>query len=186
MTQFSTDFFDRRAPDVAHDLVGARLTVDGVGGVIVETEAYDADDPASHSHRGMTARNAAMFGPPGHFYVYRIYGLHLCLNIVCGPPGTGAAVLIRALRPTAGLDLMRRRRGTDRLVQLASGPGRLCQALAVTMAFNHRPLNEAGVMLEAPERTASVGRGARVGIARAVERLWRFGEVGSPFLSRPL
>jgi len=186
LTPFSTAFFDRPAPDVAHDLIGSRLTVDGVGGVIVETEAYEADDPASHSHRGMTGRNAAMFGPSGHLYVYRIYGLHLCLNIVCGPPGTGAAVLIRALRPAAGLDLMALRRGTDRLDRLASGPGRLCQALAVTMGFNHRPLNETGAMLEARERPVSVGQGPRVGITRAVDRPWRFGEVGSPFLSRPL
>ncbi len=186
MTPVSTDFFGRQAPEVAHDLIGARLTVDGVGGVIVETEAYEADDPASHSHRGMTGRNAAMFGPPGHLYVYRIYGRHLCLNLVCGPPGTGAAVLIRALRPTAGLDLMRLRRGTDCLEGLASGPGRLCEALAVTMEFNHRPVSGTGVMLEARERPVSVGRGRRVGITRAVDRLWRFGEVGSPFLSRPL
>lgn len=180
------EIFDRPAPEVAPDLIGARLTVDGVGGVIVETEAYEADDPASHSYRGPTPRNAAMFGPPGHLYVYRIYGLHLCLNLVCGPSGRGAAVLIRALRPTAGLDLMQVRRRTDRRDRLASGPGRVCEALAITAAFNQRPLGEAGLVLEAASEPVEIGTGPRIGVTRAVDRPWRFCEVGSPFISRPL
>src|SRR5689334_16833938 len=126
------DFFARSVHDVAPELVGTALYVDGVGGTIVEVEAYHPDDPASHGFRGLTARNAAMFGPPGHAYVYRSYGIHWCLNLVCEEEGVASAVLLRALEPTRGLDLMRARRGVDDTRLLCSGQGRLCQSLAVT------------------------------------------------------
>src|SRR5213078_1942917 len=118
--------------DVAPALIGAELYVDGIGGVVVEVEAYDHEDPAAHGFGGRTERNAAMFGPPGHAYVYRSYGLHWCLNAVCEAEGVASAVLIRALEPTAGIDEMRRRRGLDDERLLCAGPGRLCQALAIT------------------------------------------------------
>ncbi|MDP3172455.1 MAG: DNA-3-methyladenine glycosylase [Polaromonas sp.] len=170
---------------VARQLIGATLRVDGVGGVIVETEAYDREDPASHSFAGPTARNAAMFGPPAHAYVYRSYGIHWCLNIVCREDGHGAGVLIRAIEPLAGLDRMRERRGLDDLRLLCAGPGRVGQALGITHAHN-------GLAIDAPpfELFPASGRprvisGPRIGISKAVEQPWRFGLEGSHFLSRP-
>jgi DNA-3-methyladenine glycosylase len=179
-------FFDRPLLEVARDLVGVTLTVDGVGGIIVETEAYHHQDPASHTFRGPTARNAAMFGPPGHAYVYLSYGLHWCLNIVAhrGDPGSG--ILLRAIEPTAGLETMMARRGTRQIRQLCSGPGRLTQALGVTRAHNGLPVDQPPFTLTARERPVEVAAGARIGISRAVDKPWRFGLAGSAFLSRPM
>ena len=126
----------RAAPDVARELVGWTFLVDGVGGVVVETEAYEPDDPASHSYGGRKARNTTMFGPPGRLYVYRSYGIHWCANVVCGEEDVGAAVLLRALEPTEGLDVMRARRGLDDARLLAAGPGRLTQALGISGAHD--------------------------------------------------
>ena len=177
-------FFARPAASVARELIGATLLVDGVGGIIVETEAYDHEDPASHSYAGPTRRNAAMFGPPGHAYVYRSYGLHWCLNVVCGAQPLGAAVLIRALQPVAGIDVMQHRRGQTVPALLCSGPGRLTQALGVTGAHDGLPLNAAPFSLLAGRPDGAVVSGPRIGITRGVETLWRFGLAGSPFLSR--
>jgi DNA-3-methyladenine glycosylase len=177
-------FFQRPAPDVARDLIGARLSVDGVGGLIVETEAYDRTDPASHSARGPTARNAAMFGPPGHAYVYRSYGLHWCLNAVCGVAADGSAVLIRALQPTNGFAEIQQRRGTADPRLMCSGPGRVCQALAITGASDGKSLNAAPFDIIFRSDPAEVAAGRRIGITRGVETLWRFGLAHSPYLSR--
>ena len=168
---------------MAADLIGWSVFVGGVGGRIVETEAYDHEDPASHSFPGPTARNAVMFGAPAHAYVYRIYGLHWCLNLVCGE-APGGAVLIRALEPTAGLEVMAGRRGTAAVRALCSGPGKLCQALAVTRAHNGLPLDHAPLELR-PGGAAGIITGPRIGITKAAEVPWRFGEAGSRFLSRP-
>jgi DNA-3-methyladenine glycosylase len=180
------DFFARPVLEVAPDLVGVTLLVDGVGGPIVEVEAYHHEDPASHGFAGRTARNASMFGPPGHAYVYRSYGIHWCLNVVCEGVGEASAVLLRALEPVHGVETMRARRGLDDLRLLAAGPGRLCQALAVTREHDGLPLDRPPFELR--ERTAEpeILQGPRVGITRARELPWRFGAAGSRFLSRPL
>ena len=149
-------------------------------------EAYDQEDPASHAFRGRTARNAAMFGPPGHAYVYRSYGVHWCLNLVCDEPGRAEAVLVRALEPTRGLDTMRARRGVEPARALCSGPGKLCQALGVTREHDGLPLDEPPFELRARETTPDVVTGPRVGITRAADRDWRYALAGSPFLSRAL
>ncbi len=169
---------------VARDLIGVRLWIDGVGGAIVETEAYHHQDPASHSHAGPTARNAAMFGPQGCAYVYRSYGIHWCLNLVCGAE-PGSAVLIRALEPQDGLDRMRVRRGVEPVRGLCSGPGKLGQALGVTRALDGARLDRAPFDLAPAQRPWSVQEGPRIGISRAQDQPWRFGAEGSPFLSRP-
>ena len=184
--------FTNDAPQVARALIGATLLVDGVGGVIVETEAYDAGEPAAHSHAGLTPRNRALFGPPGHAYVYRSYGIHWCLNFVCREAGHGAGVLIRALHPTHGLALMRQRRGlsendvdnraNDRL--LCAGPGRVGQALGITLAHNGLPLNTPPFTVRAAPANVNVSSGTRIGISKAVALPWRFGLTGSPYLSR--
>ncbi|MCR0980711.1 DNA-3-methyladenine glycosylase [Roseomonas populi] len=177
-------FFARPAPDVARDLIGATLLVDGVGGLVTETEAYDHEDPASHSYAGRTARNASMFGPPGHAYVYRSYGLHWCLNLVCGTEPAGSAVLIRALEPVAGIEAMRQRRGTAVPRLLCGGPGRLSQALGVTGALDGCPVDRPPFLVLAREREVPVVSGPRIGITRGTETPWRFGLRGSAFLSR--
>ncbi len=179
-------FFQRPVPDVAHDLIGATLLVDGVGGIVVETEAYDRSDPASHSFRGRTPRNAAMFGPAGHAYVYRSYGIHWCLNFVCGAEAAGSAVLIRALEPVAGLDIMRERRGASDPLLLCSGPGRLCQALGITGALDGRPLDAPPFVINGRSELLPVAAGRRIGITRGTGTPWRFGRSGSAFLSRPM
>jgi DNA-3-methyladenine glycosylase len=172
--------------EVAPELVGCTLLVHGVGGSIVEVEAYDQEDPASHGYRGQTARNRSMFGQPGHAYVYRSYGIHWCLNLVCETEGSAAAVLVRALHPTNGLDRMRARRGADDLRLLCSGPGKLCQALGVTGGHDGLPLDRPPFELQAARTPAEVVSGSRVGITAAADRLWRYGLVGSPFLSRSI
>jgi DNA-3-methyladenine glycosylase len=184
LTALARDFFARSVHEVAPELVGAVLLVDGAGGRIVEVEAYDAGDPASHGYRGPTTRNRAMFGPPGHAYVYRSYGVHWCLNLVCGPIGTAEAALVRALEPLAGLERMRERRGLEAERLLCSGPGRLCQALGITGEHDGLPLDRPPFELLPPERGVEVARGPRVGITRAAELLWRYGLAGSPFVSR--
>ena len=178
-------FFDRSVHAVAPELIGATLLVDGVGGVIVELEAYHHTDPAAHSYVGRTARNAVMFGPPGHAYVYRSYGIHWCLNFVCEEEGSASAVLIRALEPRQGLGLMRRRRGLSDARALCSGPGKLCQALAVTHKLNGLALDQAPFDLRARTVAPEIVVGARIGISKAVEHPWRYGLKGSPFLSKP-
>ncbi len=177
-------FFHRPVPVVARDLVGATLLVDGVGGIVVETEAYARDDPASHSFGGRTVRNASMFGPTGHAYVYRSYGIHWCLNAVCDAEALGSAVLIRALEPTAGIELMRQRRGVADVRRLCSGPGRLCQALGVTGALDGLPLDAPPFVLEGRSGPPRIAEGRRIGITQAAETPWRFCLSGSPFLSR--
>jgi DNA-3-methyladenine glycosylase len=178
-------FFARSVHDVAPELVGATLLVDGAGGKIVEVEAYDHEDPAAHGYGGRTARNASMFGPPGRAYVYRSYGVHWCLNFVCEEEGSASAVLIRALEPTHGLDLMAARRGTDEPRLLCAGPGRLCQALGVTGEHDGLRLDEPPFEVYAREEI-EVAVGPRIGITKAAERPWRYGEAGSRFLSRPI
>lgn len=172
--------------EVAPDLIGVTLLVGGVGGRIVEVEAYDAEDPAAHGFRGRTPRNASMFGPPGHAYVYRSHGIHWCLNLVCEEEGSAAAVLLRALEPTHGLDAMRRRRGLEDVRLLAAGPGRLCQALGVTRDHDGLPLVAPPFELFAPAEPTQVVAGTRVGISVATELPWRYAEAGSRWLSRPL
>jgi DNA-3-methyladenine glycosylase len=178
-------FFDRSVHKVAPDLIGATLLVGGVGGVIVEVEAYHHTDPAAHSYRGPTERNAVMFGPPGYAYVYRSYGIHWCLNFVCEEEGSASAVLIRALQPTEGLAAMRRRRGLHEPRALCSGPGKVCEALGVTIKHNGLALDRAPFELRARARKPEIAVGVRIGITKAVAQPWRYGLKGSPFLSKP-
>jgi DNA-3-methyladenine glycosylase len=177
-------FFARSVHEVARALIGATLHVDGIGGRIVEVEAYDQTEPASHSYRGPTRRNRSMFGPPGHAYVYRSYGVHWCVNLVCGGPHA-SALLVRALEPLDGLEVMAARRGTTNPRLLCSGPGRLCQALAITGVHDGLPLDEPPFAVRAAELPARVVTGPRVGISRATDLPWRYGLGDSRFLSRP-
>jgi DNA-3-methyladenine glycosylase len=180
------DFFARSVHEVAPALLGATLLLDGVGGTIVEVEAYDHEDPAAHGFGGRTERNRSMFGPPGHAYVYRSYGIHWCLNFVCEPEEVASAVLIRALEPTRGLDAMAERRGLDDVRLLASGPGRLTQALGVTREHDGLALDRPPFELLPREAEPELAIGPRVGLTKAVEQPWRYGLAGSPFLSRPI
>lgn len=177
-------FFERPAALVASDLVGCAFFVGDVGGVIVETEAYDQEDPASHAFGGPRGRNVAMYGPPGHVYVYRSYGIHWCLNFTCEPEGCGAGVLIRAIEPTAGLDVMAARRGLANPLQLASGPGKVGQALGIDLSHYGRPLEEPPFRLEPRGAVPLLSIGPRIGISKGVATPWRFGLAGSPYLSK--
>ncbi len=177
----TSSFFDRPSLIVAWDLIGVTLLVDGVGGIIVETEAYRRDDPASHSFPGPTKRNAVMFGPPAHAYVYFIYGVHWCLNFTCVD---ASAVLIRALEPTQGLDVMAERRSQTDPRSLCSGPGKLAQALSIGPAHNGLPLLAPPFDLGLKLPSVEVAIGPRIGITKAAEQPWRFGLKGSPYLSR--
>ena len=183
--RLNRDFFGRSVHEVAPELVGATLLFDGIGGRIVEVEAYHHTDPAAHSFHGLTERNEVMFGPPGYAYVYRSYGIHWCLNFVCEPKGSASAVLIRALEPTDGLAAMRRRRGaiSDRL--LCTGPGRLCQALGITRRQNGLAIDEPPFELFARKDPVEVLAGPRIGITKAAEKPWRYGLKASRFLSKP-
>ncbi len=178
-------FFGRSVHDVAPDLIGATLLVNGVGGVIVELEAYHHTDPAAHSFNGPTPRNMVMFGPPGFSYVYRSYGIHWCVNFVCEKEGSASAVLIRALQPTHGIPAMRRRRGLHDERSLCSGPGKLCEALAITIKQSALPLDMPPFELHARTGKVEVITGVRIGITKAVDFPWRYGLKGSKFVSKP-
>ena len=179
------DFFARSVHKVAPDLIGATLLLNGVGGRIVEVEAYHHTDPAAHSFNGKTERNAVMFGPPGVAYVYRSYGIHWCVNVVCEPEGSASAVLIRALEPTEGLRAMQRRRGLKEERLLCSGPGRLCEALGITHAHNGLPVDKPPLVLLPREDEPEIVTGVRIGITKAADLPWRYGLKGSKFLSKP-
>ena len=183
--RLSTAFFAREVETVARALLGVTVLVDGVGGVIVETEAYAPHDPAAHTYRGVTARNAVMFGPVGRAYVYRIYGLHWCLNMVAAGDVPGSAVLIRAIEPRAGLDTMRLRRGMDDVRLLCSGPGRLTQAMGIDASLGGAVLDQPPFALIDREREPEIVVGPRIGITKAADMPWRFCIAGSRFLSRP-
>jgi DNA-3-methyladenine glycosylase len=178
-------FFARSVHSVAPELVGATLLVNGVGGMIVEVEAYHHTDPAAHSFRGRTERNAVMFGPPGYAYVYRSYGIHWCLNFVCEAEGSASAVLVRALAPRYGIALMRRRRNVADDLLLCAGPGRVCQALGITDHHNGLPLDKVPFELRARSEKIELAIGRRVGITKAADNPWRYGLKGSPFVSKP-
>jgi DNA-3-methyladenine glycosylase len=178
-------FFARSVHEVAPDLIGATLLVDGVGGLIVEVEAYHHTEPAAHSHRGPTPRNMVMFGPPGFTYVYRSYGIHWCVNFVCEQNGSAAAVLIRALQPTHGIPAMQRRRGLHDERLLCSGPGKLCEALGISIAHNALPLDAPPIAVYRRTVELEVVSGVRIGITKAADLPWRYGLKGSRFLSKP-
>ena len=178
-------FFARSVHEVAPDLIGATLLVDGVGGIIVEVEAYHHTDPAAHSFRGPTARNKVMFGPPGFAYVYRSYGIHWCVNFVCEEEGSASAVLIRALQPTHGIAIMRRRRRLQDERSLCSGPGKLTEALGISDEHNGLPIDAFPIALHARAGKPDVIAGLRIGLTKAVELPWRYGLKGSRFLSKP-
>ena len=179
------DFFARSVHEVAPELIGATLLFRGVGGIIVEVEAYHHTDPAAHSYGGRTERNAVMFGPPGFAYVYRSYGIHWCLNFVCERAGSASAVLIRAIEPVAGIAAMKRRRKTDDLRALCSGPGKICEALGITRAQNGLALDAPPFELFARAGPVTIAKGVRIGITKAADRPWRYGLAGSKFLSKP-
>jgi DNA-3-methyladenine glycosylase len=180
-------FFERPVLDVARDLVGWTVRHGDTAGVIVETEAYHQDEPACHAHVGLTPRTAPLFGRPGLAYVYRSYGIHALLNVVCEPEDVGAAVLIRALEPVDGLELMRLRRRLDRVHDLCSGPGKLTQALDIELAHNRSDLLGSGPIRLEPPAGASPDllAGPRIGITKAAELPWRFSAAGSRSVSKP-
>ncbi|GKQ50938.1 putative 3-methyladenine DNA glycosylase [Bradyrhizobium sp. Ce-3] len=177
-------FFDRSVHEVAPELIGATFLVGGVGGIITEVEAYHHTEPAAHSYNGPTPRNQVMFGPPGFSYVYRSYGIHWCVNFVCEEAGSASAVLIRAIEPTHGLAAMRRRRGLEDERALCSGPGKLCEAMGITIAHSELPLDRPPIALHARLEPPDIVTGVRIGITKAVELPWRYGLKGSKFLSK--
>jgi len=185
--RLGTAFFDRSVQLVARELIGCRLFVAGCGGVIVETESYERDDPACHAYVGLTARTETLFGPPGRAYVYLSYGIHSLLNFVAEPEGEAAAALIRALEPTAGIEAMRERRGARADRDLCSGPGKLTEALGVGLEHNGADLARDPFLLLPPEAgwEGEVVTGPRVGISKATDRPWRFAAAGNPHVSRP-
>ena len=177
--------FSQDAPALARQLIGATFLANGIGGIIVETEAYDQGEPASHSYSGLTPRNHTMFGEPAHLYVYRSYGIHWCVNFTCREAGHGAAVLIRAIAPTQGLAVMEKRRCTTNPRLLCAGPGRLCQALGITREMDGAPLFSPSFSLQPAANPVQIISGPRIGISKAVHLPWRFGLAGSVYLSRP-
>jgi DNA-3-methyladenine glycosylase len=185
--RLDASFFDRSVHLVARELVGCRLFYGGVGGIIVETESYERDDPACHAYVGLTERTEVLFGPPGRAYVYLSYGIHSLLNFVAEAEGEAAAVLIRALEPTAGIEAMRERRGERSDRDLCSGPGKLAEALGIDLDDNDADLSRDPFLLLPPDEgwSGEVLTGPRIGITKAVERPWRFCAAGSPYLSRP-
>jgi DNA-3-methyladenine glycosylase len=185
LPKITRPFFDRSVHKVAPELIGATLLVDGIGGVIVEVEAYHHTEPAAHSYGGLTPRNAVMFGPAGVAYVYRSYGIHWCLNFVCEAEGSASAVLIRALEPTQGIAAMRRRRGVADERALCSGPGKLAEALGVSIKHNGLMLDRKPFEIRARAEKPDIVAGPRIGISKAVEKPWRYGLKGSRFLSKP-
>jgi len=189
LSTLGIEFFERSVHDVARDLIGCGLRFNGVGGAIVEVEAYERDDPACHAYVGLTPRTATLFGPPGRAYVYLSYGIHSCLNFVCEPKGEAAAVLIRALEPRWGIEEMRRRRGREDLRDLCSGPGKLTEALGIGLDMDRAPLNEPPFEVREPDdewADVDVGCGPRIGVTRAADLPWRFCARDSRYLSRPL
>jgi DNA-3-methyladenine glycosylase len=178
-------YFARDVHAVARDLVGATFLFKGVGGRIVEVEAYHHTEPAAHSYNGPTARNAVMFGPPGYAYVYRSYGIHWCVNFVCEEDGSASAVLIRAVEPTEGIAAMRRRRGLKEERLLCAGPGRVCEALGITGAHNGLALDTRPFVLLPRKDEVAIATGPRIGITKAADLPWRYGLKGSRFLSKP-
>jgi DNA-3-methyladenine glycosylase len=189
LTALGREFFDRCVHEVARDLIGCELRFDGVGGIIVEVESYEREDPACHAYVGLTPRTATLFGAPAHAYVYLSYGIHSLLNFVAEPEGSAAAVLIRALEPRWGIEAMRRRRGDRPAFELCSGPGKLTESLGIGLDSNGAPLTEPPFALHGRAGEwcgVTVATGPRIGISRATELPWRFGAAGSPYLSRPL
>jgi DNA-3-methyladenine glycosylase len=183
--QLRKAFFNRSVHQVAPDLIGVTFLVDGIGGIIVEVEAYHHTEPAAHSYGGPTPRNAVMFGPAGFAYVYRSYGIHWCVNFVCEKAGSASAVLIRALEPTHGIAAMRRRRGLHDERSLCSGPGKLTEALGITHAHNGLALDAPPIALYARTTKPEVVAGVRIGLTKAVDLPWRYGLRGSKFISKP-
>lgn len=180
-----TGFFERSVHDVARDLIGCTVTHGETAGVIVETESYHADDEACHAYVGLTPRNEVLFGPPAHAYVYLSYGIHSLLNFVAEPEGDAAAVLIRALEPVARIDVMRARRGLDRVEELCSGPGKLTQALGIGLDLNGVSLTDGPIDVLERDSDLEVVTAPRVGITKAADLPWRFCAAGSRFVSRP-
>jgi DNA-3-methyladenine glycosylase len=185
--RLTTEFFNRSVHQVAREMIGCQLFFNGVGGTIVETESYERDDPACHAYVGLTERTRVLFGPPGRAYVYLSYGIHSLLNAVAEPEGDAAAVLIRALEPTAGLEAMRTRRGAHLAdTDLCSGPGKLTEALGIGLAQNDTGLDHDPFLLTPPPGDPpAVVVGPRIGITKAVDRPWRFCARGNPHVSRP-